>query len=155
MLIKGIIDTDFVNYKEPVMTIMFPFCSMKCGKELCQNSPVLSYPDIKVTTDFVIQHYLNNNITKGICFQGMEPLDSWDDVKDLVFAVRERYGLDDLIIIFTGYTKEEISDKIEYLKMYPNIIVKFGRYIPNQEPHYDEVLGINLISDNQYAKEIS
>ena len=33
------------------------------------------------------------------------------------------------------------------------IIVKFGRFRPNQEPHYDEVLGVNLISDNQYAKE--
>lgn len=36
-----------------------------------------------------------------------------------------------------------------------NIIVKFGRFIPNQHPHYDEVLGINLASDNQYAEKIS
>ena len=36
-----------------------------------------------------------------------------------------------------------------------NIIIKFGRYIPNQEKHYDDVLGIELASDNQYAEVIS
>jgi len=34
-----------------------------------------------------------------------------------------------------------------------NIIVKFGRYRPNQEKHYDKILGVFLASDNQYAKE--
>ena len=37
---------------------------------------------------------------------------------------------------------------------FTNIIIKFGRYIPNQKPHYDEVLGVNLASDNQYAERI-
>ena len=36
-----------------------------------------------------------------------------------------------------------------------NIIVKFGRFIPDQESHYDEVLGVNLASNNQYAKKLS
>ena len=44
---------------------------------------------------------------------------------------------------------------INNLKQFPNIIIKFGRFIPNQQSHYDEVLGINLASDNQYAKKIS
>ena len=30
-----------------------------------------------------------------------------------------------------------------------NIILKTGRFIPNHKPHYDDVLGVNLISDNQ------
>ena len=38
---------------------------------------------------------------------------------------------------------------------YKNIIIKYGRYIPNQTPHRDEVLGVNLASDNQYAERIS
>ena len=33
------------------------------------------------------------------------------------------------------------------------IIVKFGRFRPNQEKHFDEVLGIYLASNNQYGKE--
>jgi hypothetical protein len=43
----------------------------------------------------------------------------------------------------------------EQLKSFSNIIIKFGRFIPNQEPHYDEVLGVKLASDNQYARRIS
>jgi hypothetical protein len=34
------------------------------------------------------------------------------------------------------------------------VIVKFGRFIPNQKSHYDEILGVNLVSPNQYAKII-
>ena len=37
---------------------------------------------------------------------------------------------------------------------FKNIIIKFGRYVPNQKEHYDEILGINLASSNQYAEVI-
>ena len=63
------------------------------------------------------------------------------------------YCLDD-IVIYTGYNKEELIDRIEWLSGFSNIIVKFGRYIPNQEKHFDEVLGIYLASDNQYAERL-
>jgi len=33
MIIKGLIDEDFVNYKKPSMTIMMPYCTFKCDKE--------------------------------------------------------------------------------------------------------------------------
>ena len=66
-------------------------------------------------------------------------------------------NIKDVIVIYTGYTAEEINDKgyIEELKKYPNIIIKYGRFIPDQKAHFDEVLGVNLQSDNQYAKRIS
>ena len=35
------------------------------------------------------------------------------------------------------------------------IIIKYGRFIPNQQKHYDEILGVYLASDNQYAEKIS
>ena len=41
------------------------------------------------------------------------------------------------------------------LKKYKNIIIKFGRYIPNRPKKYDNILGIDLVSDNQYAEVIS
>lgn len=41
------------------------------------------------------------------------------------------------------------------LKKYKNIIVKFGRYIPNQKKHFDPVLGVELASDNQHAEKLS
>jgi hypothetical protein len=44
---------------------------------------------------------------------------------------------------------------LEEFKQFKNIIIKFGRFVPNQEKHYDEVLGIELASPNQYARRIS
>jgi hypothetical protein len=38
--------------------------------------------------------------------------------------------------------------------MFDNIVIKFGRYRPGQQKHFDEVLGVELASDNQYAKRI-
>ena len=32
------------------------------------------------------------------------------------------------------------------------LVIKYGRYVPDQQPHFDEVLGVNLASDNQYAR---
>lgn len=66
-----------------------------------------------------------------------------------------RVSTQDDIVIYTGYYKEEIKEYIDKLRVYPNIIIKFGRYIPNQEKHYEEELGIYLASDNQYAERIS
>ena len=41
---------------------------------------------------------------------------------------------------------------IQRLATYGNVVVKFGRYIPNQKHIFDEVLGVELASDNQYAE---
>ena len=58
-------------------------------------------------------------------------------------------------MIYTGYDEQEIMGEIQFLMSMPNIIVKFGRFIPDQQPHFDEVLGVNLASDNQHAVQIS
>ena len=57
----------------------------------------------------------------------------------------------DKVINFFWYNRDEIQEQVEKLKMFKNIIIKYGRFIPNQVPHFDEVLGIILASDNQYA----
>ena len=51
--------------------------------------------------------------------------------------------------------ENEISNYLCFLEMFPNIIIKFGRFIPHSSPRFDEILGIELQSDNQYAKVIS
>ena len=154
MRIKGLISEDFVNYKKPSMTIMFPYCTFKCGTEYCQNSPLAKEKNIELKITDIVDKYLNNPITESIVMQGLEPFDSWDDLFKLVKLVRNS-GCDDDIVIYTGYYMEEIADKIHVLSEYKNIVVKFGRYIPGQEKHYDEVLGVYLASDNQYAERIS
>lgn len=153
MKIKGLISEDFVNYKKPSMTIMFPCCTFKCGTEYCQNSPLAKEKNIDLEIDDIVTRYINNPITESIVMQGLEPFDSWSDLLELIEKLRR--FVDDDIVIYTGYYKEEIADKIHVLSEYKNIIVKFGRYIPNQEKHYDEVLGVYLASDNQYAENIS
>lgn len=78
----------------------------------------------------------------------------FDDVLSLLKYFRE-HDRDADFVIYTGYYRYEIEDKIQKLAKYKNVVVKFGRYIPNQEKHYDKVLGVWLASDNQYAERIS
>ena len=157
MLIKGIIDEDFINYKKPCMVIEFPYCSFKCdkecGKQVCQNGALANSPNIDVERMDLINRYLKNDITQSIVMQGLEPFDSWDDLISFIFLFR-CYTNDD-IIIYTGYNLNELEEKIEILSYFNNIIIKFGRYIPNKQSHYDNILGVNLASDNQYAIKIS
>lgn len=154
MLIKGLISEDFVNYKKPAMTIMFPHCNgFKCGAEYCQNSPLSKAENIEMDISNIVIRYLNNPITESVVMQGLEPFDSWDDLIGFVKQLRE--SCDDDIVIYTGYYKEEIADRIALLSKYKNIVIKYGRYIPEQEKHYDKVLGIWLASSNQYAEKIS
>lgn len=153
MKIKGLISEDYVNYKKTAMTIIFPTCTWKCGLEYCQNSPLSNAPIINVNVDDLIQKYLNNPITEAVVMQGLEPFDSWEDLKTFASKLRE-YSNDD-IVIYTGYNKEEIVEYVNFLSNYSNIIIKFGRYIPNQEKHYDENLGVYLASDNQYSEIIN
>ena len=154
MKIKGLISEDFVNYKKPAMTIMFPHCNgFKCGAEYCQNSPLSKAEDIEMDVSNIVIRYLNNPITESVVMQGLEPFDSWDDLIEFVKQLRE--STDDDIVIYTGYYKEEIADKIALLSKYKNIIIKYGRYIPDQKKHYDEVLEVYLASSNQYAERIS
>ena len=154
MKIKGLISEDFVNYKKPAMTIMFPHCNgFKCGAEYCQNSPLSKAEDIEMDISDIVIRYLNNPITESVVMQGLEPFDSWDDLIEFVKQLRK--STDDDIVIYTGYYKEEITDRIALLSKYKNIVIKYGRYIPRQEKHYDEVLGVYLASSNQYAERIS
>ena len=159
MEIKGIIHEDFVNYKMCSMTIAMPYCTFKCDKEcgidVCQNSKLAKEPTIDIPAAKIIEQYLHNPLSHAIVFQGLEPFDSYNDLYYFIYALRFVFKNDDPVIIYTGYNKDEILSKIDDLRKFSNIIIKFGRYIPNQKPHYDEILGVNLASDNQYAEIIT
>lgn len=159
MVIKGIIDEDLINYKKPCMVIEMPYCSFKCDKEcglqVCQNSALANTQNINISTNKLVERYINNDIAKAVCFQGLEAFDSFEDLFSYINILRNYYNNNDDIIIYSGYNKDEIIDNINILKQFPNIIIKFGRFIPNQKSHYDEILGVNLASDNQYAERIS
>lgn len=170
MKIKGITDECFSDYKAPAMYIAFPKCSFKCDKELganyCQNSQLAKEPTIEIEKENLIERYLKNPITEAIVFGGLEPFDSELDLLPFVDCLRRQYKCNDKIIIYTGYTEGELQrgewgngtqeKQKQYwssLISYGNIIIKFGRFRPNEEPHFDDILGVNLASKNQYAKE--
>lgn len=175
MEIRGLIDEDFVNYKKASMFIIFPYCSLKCdkdcGKNVCQNSAVLRESIIDISKEEICERYLNNPITSAIVLGGLEPFDSKTELLSFINCLRNKYNCDDDIVIYTGYTEEELRRGIRapswkenesyksewnYLTtQYKNIIIKFGRFIPGQESHYDPVLGIKLASSNQYARKVS
>lgn len=121
---------------------------------MCQNKSLATSKSIEIAYETIVDRYLSNNITSAIVLGGLEPFDKWKDLCNLIDAFRQR--TQDDIVIYTGWRKDEIKNNIEFLKQkYNNIIVKFGRFIPDEKPHYDEVLGINLASNNQYAERIS
>ena len=156
MRLKGIIDYDCTNYREPTLTLEFPYCDFKCDKlngcKVCQNSALAQAPDIEVTGEQIWKMYEENPLTKAFCFQGLEPFDSFMDLMELIIFIRVEKHCDAPIIIYTGYNKKEDFIAEYFLQHYHSIIIKWGRYIAGQNPHYDEVLGVNLASDNQYAE---
>ena len=157
MVIKGVTAEDFSNYKKPSMFIAFPRCDFKCDREcgvqVCQNGALAKAPDIDIDVGIIVKKYLDNPITKAVVVGGLEPFDSWSDL--LLFIEKFREKSQDDIVIYTGYYKEEIADKINILKRHPNIVIKFGRFVPGQEKHYDGILSVELASPNQYAEVIS
>ena len=157
MLIKDIIQEDFVNYKKKSMFILFPHCTFKCEKECgiqcCQNSPLAKAPNIEIEIDKIVNMYLNNDITEAFVFGGLEPFDSFDDMYALIKAIRKK--TEDDIVIYTGFDRHEIEQYIILLRQFKNIIIKYGRFKLDDVPHRDEVLGVDLASRNQYAERIS
>lgn len=159
MKLKGILDCDFTNYKKPVLTLEFPTCSFKCDElnqcQVCQNNSLIYAPDIDISFETIWTLYHQNPLTQGFCCQGLEPLDSINELLNFIFFIRIIKECEDVIVIYTGYNKEEVTKFIYQITQYKNIIIKWGRFIMNQQPHYDEVLGVQLASNNQYAERIS
>lgn len=157
--LKSIMDENFQDYKKPSMMLVVCNCDWKCLIEkgldisICQNSQLASQKDIEILSDKIIDRYNNNSITSSIVIGGLEPFLQFDEIINFVQQFRNN-SIDD-IVIYTGYYPEEIQNKLELLKQYSNIIIKFGRYIQDSISRYDEVLGITLASENQFAVKIS
>lgn len=156
MEIKNLVDEDFVNYKYPSMFIGMPTCSFKCDKEcgqpICQNSALAAAPSIEIDNKEIIERYISNPITEAIVFGGLEPFDDFNEIYTFITDFRQ-YRKDD-IVIYTGYYPDEISSYLDRLSVFENIIIKFGRFIPNKPHRFDELLGVQLSSDNQWSEKL-
>ena len=108
-----LVDEDFVNYKLPSMFVGLPHCTCKCDKEygkvICQNNPLLNTPTISITKEDLCARYLTNPISQAIVLGGLEPFEDDLDVISFVDCLRNRYNCDDPIVIYTGYTEDELE----------------------------------------------
>lgn len=156
MKLKFIQEEDFVNYKECSMFVGTAFCDFKCQKENpkcnCQNSILINSDTQEISISKLIDIFDNNIFSKAVVFGGLEPMLQYDDLLEFISKFRETHN--NTVVIYTGYTEEELKPQINQLKNFKNIIIKFGRFIPEQKSHYDELLGVFLASNNQYAKRI-
>ena len=157
--IVELIEEDFVNYKKPCMTVMFPYCTFKCnteaGKIVCHNTQLADSALVNITSDEIIEKYKANPISAALVMQGLEPFDSFPELLSLVIAFSE--ATNDDIVIYTGYEVDEVLEQVNDLARAINgnrLIIKFGRFKPNCSSKYDELLGVTLASDNQYSLEI-
>lgn len=161
MRVKYIETERYQDYKEPSMYICCIQCGGKCCKEagipieVCINDSLRKSNIFEIDDSKTIEKYLSNPITASIIFGGLEPFEQFDEVFSFIEKLRNKYNCKDTVVIYTGYYESEIQEYINKLKQFENIIVKFGRYVPNNKPHYDDVLGVDLASDNQYAVKIS
>lgn len=151
--VKTIQDEDFVDYQVPAMLVAFSKCDFKCGKDVCQNAYLAKEPDMEVDTDDIVKRYMANDITEAVVFAGLDPFCTPYDVLVLVQAFRKYTN--DPIVIYTGFSYDAVKGYCDQLKHYANIIVKFGKYLPNRNGRYDAILGVKLSSVNQYALKIS
>jgi len=159
MMVKDIIDEDYQDYKKTSMMIATCLCDWKCLTEtglsldICQNSELAKQKNIDVSIDLIVNRYIKNPLTQAVVFGGLEPMLQFNDIFKVIQGLR-MWNNDD-IVIYTGYYPEEIQDKIETLKQFSNIIVKYGRFIPDSVSKFDDVLGVQLSSANQFAVKIS
>ena len=157
--LSSLLDEDTVNYKKCSMFLGAVSCSFKCCSEaklpktVCQNSSLYKSEVIEIPISSVIKRYLGNPLTSAVVWGGLEPFDQYIELREFITEFR-KFSKDD-IVIYTGYEPDEISFELSVLKEIPNIIIKFGRYLPNQPKHYDKVLGVDLASLNQRGVKIS
>jgi pyruvate-formate lyase-activating enzyme len=157
--LKNIIDEDFQDYKKPSMMLSTCQCNWKCLVEqkldisICQNSDIAKQKDIDIPINNIVDRYIKNSITKAVVIGGLEPLLQFEEVLQFIQCFRKK--CEDDIVIYTGYYPHEIKEEIIKLKHYKNIIIKFGRYKENESKRFDNVLGVWLVSRNQFAIKIS
>ena len=158
MHVKKIIDEWFSDYKKPSMFICTCTCDWKCCIEggfdvtVCQNSEIAKLPTLNIQDSTIVDRYLNNPITSAIVIGGLEPFLQFKELHSLIKAFREE--TDDDIVIYTGYYPKELAEILSQIKE-RNIVIKYGRFKQNSTKKYDDILGVTLISNNQYTERLN
>lgn len=163
MRVRKLLTERFQDYKFPCMYISACWCDWKCcpdHPDICQNSPVARMPIKDIPDDEILDLYESDPITQAIVIAGLEPLIQANEVIGLIRRAVER-NIRTTFIIYTGYTADEAQAAGFHDMLCTtgfgsgvNVVIKYGRFIPGRQPHLDSLLGVELVSDNQYARQI-
>ena len=141
------------------MLIATHSCDYKCLVEknlpldICQNSHLSMCETKSEEVEILIKRFNDNLLSDCIIFAGLEPMLQFEEIVNFIKEFRRTNSED--IILYTGYYENEVLDKLNILSKFENIIIKFGRYDNSLSSNFDNVLKVELISKNQYAKKIS
>lgn len=148
---------NITDYKKTSLLLVFPFCSGKCGEE-CQNKHLMGTTPTGYKNTDIINLYIDLPSHGAVVFAGLEPWDSFSEMKQLVKDFVSQYKAID-IVIYTGYEYNEIENQIQELvdcfkanvaNSDDNLIIKYGMYDVNKKEYWkSNILGVNLATTNQ------
>ena len=69
------------------------------GKELCQNSPLAKTPTKEIEIEKIVEEYMKNSLTSAIVFAGLEWIDQFFELLEVIKAFRNKTM--DNIVIYT------------------------------------------------------
>lgn len=150
----------FQDYRKPSLFLCVCGCDWKCCTEAgipvttCQNHKIQSQRPVEVPFKDILDLF-NKGFMKAIIVGGLEPFLQKDELLALIRYLRYN-GVSADIVIYTGYYPEEIEEQVlNDIISNHNIIIKYGRFKPDFDSRYDDVLGVTLASSNQYAVKYS
>lgn len=170
MLLLGVKTDNVTDYKKTSLLIAFPNCIGKCKG--CQNQHLIDNPQnkeyLQVTADSIADFYNRLSTHNAIVMAGLEPLDSFNDVIDIIHSFGKIITRDTDIIIYSGYNTDEYEDKfkqdlINAFKAVTAVndkirclIIKLGRYdedclVRDNKEWFNRHLGVKLATTNQYT----
>lgn len=147
----------FQDYKKSALLFCTCYCDWKCCTDagidisVCQNQKITQQKEIEVSFESVLKK-VNQSVTDAVIFGGLEPFMQTDEVVQCIEYLRE-HGVTKDIVIYTGYNLLEIENITLYRLACQNVILKVGRYKPDEPNHdvIDSVLGVKLATRNQYG----
>lgn len=149
---------DVVDYKKTAILLAFPNCFKYCRG--CQNEHLRNRQPNLHKVDKIVKLYNRLDEHQAIVCAGLDPFDSLADLEKLIIAFNNNDKPVDFVI-YTGYNYENVKYNYIHENMYKlitndnfKLIIKYGQYDENNKNKYvSDILGVELIGDNQIVKE--
>ena len=149
-----VVTDNVTDYKKTSLFLVFPYCSGKCGEE-CQNKNLRKKKIKEFNNKDIITLYQSLNTHNAVVCGGLEPLDSFEELKQLIEDFAKFSSIKPVdFVIYTGYDNLTNFDLLQAWKNYAEpgseLIIKQGKYDINHKiPWHSKLLGVDLATSNQ------